>query len=157
MCVTFDLMFLKELCGEGPGSVTHHLVNITAVPQGVVAFILCHHCIALKLVGEFITADWTERTWYIYFFVPRLGFMFSSWTHWLLFECVFKCRLSYLLQSGMCWGTNFWPASALVRAPSGKGQRSHQRKLAPDDELQNKEKKYQHSSRITSQSFTLFV
>lgn len=61
--MTFDLMFLKKLCGEGPGSVTQHLVNVTAVPKGVVAFILCHHRIALKLVGEFITADWghTDR------------------------------------------------------------------------------------------------
>ncbi|KAA8586987.1 hypothetical protein FQN60_000823 [Etheostoma spectabile] len=42
----------KELCGKGPGSVPHHLVNVTAVPQGVVAFVLCHHRIALKLVAQ---------------------------------------------------------------------------------------------------------
>jgi len=52
-----DLMLLEELCGKGPGSVPHHLINITAVPQGIIAFVFCHHCIALKLVGEFITAD----------------------------------------------------------------------------------------------------
>ena len=59
--MSFDLMLLEELCGKGPGSVPHHLINITAVPQGIIAFVFCHHCIALKLVGEFITADWRHK------------------------------------------------------------------------------------------------
>lgn len=57
LCVTFDLMFLEELCGEGPGGVAQHFVNIPAVPQSVVALVLRHHRVALKLVGEFIAAD----------------------------------------------------------------------------------------------------
>lgn len=50
-------MLLEELCGEGPGSVTQHLIYIPAVPQGFITFILCHHCVAFKLVCELITAD----------------------------------------------------------------------------------------------------
>lgn len=42
----------------------------------------------------------------------------------------------YLLLSGECWGTHFWPASELERVPSGKDQRSHQRRLELDGELQ---------------------
>lgn len=56
-CVTFDLMFLEELCGESPGGVAQHLINIPAVPQSVIALVLRHHCVALELVGEFIAAD----------------------------------------------------------------------------------------------------
>lgn len=58
--VTSDLVFLEELCGEGPGGVTQHLINIAAVPQSVVAFVFCHHRVAFILVGEFITADWLK-------------------------------------------------------------------------------------------------
>lgn len=51
-----NLMNLEELWGKGPGSVPHHLVNVTTVPEGFVAFILRHHRVAFKLVGELITA-----------------------------------------------------------------------------------------------------
>lgn len=60
-CVTFDLMFLQELCVQGPGSVTHHLVNVATVPQRVVAFVLRHHRVTFKLVGEFVAADCGHR------------------------------------------------------------------------------------------------
>lgn len=57
LCVTSDLVFLEELCGEGPGGVTQHLINIPAVPKSIVALVLRHHRVALELMGEFIAAD----------------------------------------------------------------------------------------------------
>lgn len=60
--VTSDLVFLQELCGEGPRGIAQHLINIAAVPESVVAFVFCHHRVALKLVGEFITAHWLKTS-----------------------------------------------------------------------------------------------
>lgn len=60
--VTSDLVFLEEVCGEGPRGIAQHLINIAAVRQSVVAFVFCHHRVAFILVGEFITADWLKTS-----------------------------------------------------------------------------------------------
>lgn len=52
-----NLMLFEELCSKGPGSVSYYLIHVATVGQGVISFILCHHCVAFKLVGELITAD----------------------------------------------------------------------------------------------------
>lgn len=63
-------------------------------------------------------------------------------------KLVREASILYLLLSDKCWETHFWPASELERAQSEKDQRFHQRRLAPDDELQDK--KYEDMSLNTS-------
>lgn len=49
-------MFLQKLWGKSPGCISQNLVNIAAVPQGFVTFLLRHDRKTFVLMSQLITA-----------------------------------------------------------------------------------------------------
>lgn len=54
-------VFGEEVGRKGPRRVTHHLVHVAAVRDGVVALLFVHHCEALEFVCEVVAAHCIHR------------------------------------------------------------------------------------------------
>ena len=58
------LMEFNKIRSYRPRSITDNLINITAMPQGFISFILCHDCESLVFVCQFIIRHCSKEIYF---------------------------------------------------------------------------------------------
>lgn len=53
-----NLVFVKKLIVQSPRCISNHFIDISAVPNGLVALVFIHDCSTFIFVGKTIAADY---------------------------------------------------------------------------------------------------
>ena len=71
-----------------PRSITDNLINITAMPQGFISFILCHDCESFVLVRQFVIRHCSKEIYFQKVFFNETKYVLDTYSSaGFIFSC----------------------------------------------------------------------
>ena len=81
-------MEFNKIRSNFPRSITDNLINVTAMPQGFISFILCHDCESLVFVCQFVIRHCSKEIYFQKVFFNETKYVLDTYSSaGFIFSC----------------------------------------------------------------------